>query len=85
MHYRQRPDKDAPRIGYAVSRKIRSAVRRNRLKRLTKEAVRLSGLTIRSGLDIIFLAKESAAQPDFHSIRQEIHDMIVRAKLVIEE
>lgn len=85
MHYRYRGDKDTPRVGYTVSRKVRTAVERNRIKRLLREAMRLSGLDIKPGTDIILVGKMKESPPDFHSLRKELHDMIVRAKLALED
>mgnify|MGYP000925812185 FL=1 len=85
MHYRQRGDQETPRVGYTVSRKIRTAVERNKIKRLLREAMRLSGLKIIPGTDIILVGKKKTNPPDFFSLRKELHDMIIRAKLASEE
>ncbi|HHV42461.1 MAG TPA: ribonuclease P protein component [Clostridiaceae bacterium] len=81
LHFRQREDQGLPRVGYTVSRKVKSAVERNRLKRLMREAMRLQNEKIKAGLDIILVAKKKTTPPDFHSLHQELHDMIGRAGL----
>ncbi len=48
------------RIGVSVNRKIRGAVRRNRLKRIIRESFRLQRDNYPSGADIVF-----AVRPDF--------------------
>lgn len=58
-----------PRIGIAISRKCtRSAVVRNRIKRVVREAfrVRKDGL---EGIDIVFLAHAGAAKHDAKQLR----------------
>ncbi|MGI6089850.1 MAG: ribonuclease P protein component [Saccharofermentanales bacterium] len=85
LHFRQRKDPGPPRVGYTVSRKVKSAVKRNRLKRLLREAMRLTELQIRPGLDLILVAKLKPVAPDFHSLCQELNDMIVRAGLAVKE
>lgn len=85
MHYKHRGNQDVPRVGYTVSRRIRTAVERNRIKRLLREAMRLSGLKIKPGTDIILVGKMKTNPPDFHSLRKELHDMIVKAKLALED
>ncbi len=58
-----------PRLGIAISRKCtRSAVVRNRIKRIAREAfrVRKEGL---GGIDIVFLAHAGAATHDAKRLR----------------
>src|SRR5262249_51436601 len=40
LQARRRDDKEPPRVGFTVSRKVGSAVERNRVRRRLKEAVR---------------------------------------------
>ena len=49
-----------PRLGLSVSRKVGNAVRRNRWKRLLREAFRLSQGQLSAGLDIILIPRPAA-------------------------
>lgn len=54
--------KQAPRIGFTVSRAIRGAVPRNRAKRLLRESFRLSGVQLTPGYDLIVTARWGPGQ-----------------------
>ncbi len=50
------------RLGLSVSRKVGSAVRRNRLRRLYREAFRLSRPSLPTGLDLVLIPR-AAGEP----------------------
>lgn len=55
------PLKEAPaRLGITVTKKIGTAVRRNRVKRLVRETFRLDPTLLPSGIDLVVIAKEGA-------------------------
>jgi ribonuclease P protein component len=59
------------RIGLVVSRKIGSAVRRNRVKRLCRECFRLWPALLPDGVDLIVIAREGAPELDLVRVRAE--------------
>jgi ribonuclease P protein component len=51
------------RLGLSVSRKVGGAVRRNRLRRLYREAYRLSRADLPTGLDLVLIPRTSEEPP----------------------
>lgn len=52
---------ESNRLGISVSKKVGNSVVRHRVKRLVKESYRLHEKVFNSGLDIVVLARASAA------------------------
>jgi ribonuclease P protein component len=62
---------DHPRLGISVSRKkVRAANARNRLKRLIREAFRLSKSELPPGIDLIVVPR--APDPSFTAVRRSL-------------
>jgi ribonuclease P protein component len=64
LYYFPRPEAEAPegskgaaRVGFSVSKRLGSAVERNRLKRALREAYRLNESVFREGLDFVLIAR----------------------------
>jgi ribonuclease P protein component len=53
-------DEGPPRLGLSVSRKVGSAVERNRVKRLLREAFASGTLTLTPGIDAVVVARPDA-------------------------
>jgi ribonuclease P protein component len=70
------------RIGFIVSKKIhKSAVKRNRIKRLMRESLRLiiknnEQKQLHNYLSLIFIAKKNALEKDFKEINSCIADVL---------
>lgn len=60
-----------PRLGLSVSRKLGGAVVRNRWKRLLREAFRLSGTRLPSGIDLVVIP-HPGAEPELAGLLESL-------------
>lgn len=65
------PGPEGERYGLTVSRKVGGAVTRNRVKRWLREAIRRNRGHV-EGLDVVFIARGSAADADFESVEEQV-------------
>lgn len=73
-------DLSTSRSGFSVSKRLGSAVRRNRVKRLLREAVRKVSPT--AGYDMVFIARPESAGADYLRIESAVTDVLQRAGLL---
>src|SRR2546425_4291998 len=64
-------DLDYLRLGLSVSRKVGSAVRRNRLRRLYREAFRLTKHLMPPGLDLVLIPR-SQNEPNLEELKANL-------------
>ena len=69
-HVRHRPDAAPARVAVVASRRVGTAVNRNRAKRLLREAARQ--LPWRSGLDVVLVARAAAADSGLDAVAAEV-------------
>ena len=71
-------------IGIAISTKLCNAVKRNRIKRLIREAFCKEEKNLKKGYNIVFLwnKKEPVETANFQEINKEIKDIFKEANLV---
>ncbi len=68
-----RGDKDAPRVGYTVTKKAGNAVVRNRIRRRLREAVRLhAAADMAAGSDYVIVGRTELASAPFAEIAAEL-------------
>jgi len=68
------------RYGFSVSKRVGKAVKRNRVKRLLREFLRT--VPLKSGFDIVFVARAAAATADYSSFKMTVEGMLIRAGLL---
>ena len=73
----------ALRFGFSVSKRVGNSVTRNRVRRLMREAARLTPVKV--GWDIVLIARKPAATASFHQIREAVRDLVRRAGLTGQE
>lgn len=66
------PSSKRGRFGFTVSSKVGKAVTRNRVKRLLREVVRRARLQFPQELDVVFVAKRSAAEATFAALLRQV-------------
>ncbi len=75
---------DENRFGYVVGKKVGNAVRRNRAKRLMREAVRCRLDRMRKGWDVILIARREAEDAEFAVVDTAVENLFQRAHLFRE-
>ncbi len=66
------------RLGLSVSRKYGGAVARNRLRRLYREAFRLSKRDLPAGLDLVLIPR-SPNEPELEALKQSLVNLVKQA------
>jgi ribonuclease P protein component len=72
------PDDASTRVGFTVSKKVGSAVVRNRVKRLAREAYRRYKTQFPAGADLVFVAKRGAAMMSYQAAERDIDKLCTR-------
>jgi ribonuclease P protein component len=67
----QPPPPRPPRLGLVVGRRVGSAVRRNRVKRLCRECFRGLAEVLPRGVDLVVIAREGAPELGLAEVRAE--------------
>ncbi len=72
------------RFGFAVNSKVKSKPKRNRLKRRTREAVRLLFRNYNLSADIVFIAREAMERAAHEKVMKEVGEFLKRAEKMAE-
>ncbi|GHT63881.1 hypothetical protein AGMMS50222_03000 [Endomicrobiia bacterium] len=69
------------RLGLVTSKKVGTAVARNRTKRRLREIFRTNKHLLEPGLDLIFVSKPKTASLDYNNLRKIILNLLKSVKL----
>jgi ribonuclease P protein component len=76
-----RADGGPVRVGFTVSRKVGSAVERNRVRRRLREIVRLSAAAwLRSGHDYVLIGRRAALSLPFERMSEDLEKALRRLR-----
>jgi ribonuclease P protein component len=70
------------KVGVTAGRSVGGAVERNRAKRLLREAMRLLIPGVRTGWDLILIARKPLANASFDQVQTTLLQLMQRAKLM---
>jgi ribonuclease P protein component len=73
-----------PRLGMAVSKKLGTAVARNRWRRLLREAFRLSRDRLPSGIDLVIVPRHPR-KPELDPVMKSLANLAARAAKKLEK
>ncbi len=72
---------DLVRYGFITGKKVGNAVKRNRARRLIREAVRHRLAQVKPGWDLVWIARPSIVEATAATVAQAIDEALRRAKL----
>jgi ribonuclease P protein component len=82
LQARKRGDDGPVRVGFTVSRKVGTAVERNRVRRRLKEVVRLSAATgLPAGHDYVLIGRRAALSMPFDQITEDFARALRRLRV----
>ena len=84
LHYFPRKHKRL-RLGVTASKQVKGSVRRNRIKRLLREAYRLNEDKLRPGFDLILVGRAVEGQLGLRDIEADFLKLCRRAGLIRQE
>ncbi|MEW6243824.1 MAG: ribonuclease P protein component [Bacillota bacterium] len=73
------------RVGFSVSRRIGSAVDRNREKRRFREVIRVLCKRVKPGVDLVFVVRRGAMKMEFRELEKSLRDLLGRAGVFRDE
>ena len=70
------------RIAFLASKKVGNSVQRNRARRLMKENYRFLKDNIKSGYDLIFIARNTINDKKANDVNKSMYNALVKTKLI---
>ena len=73
-------NQDISRYGVSVNKRVGNAVKRNRVKRLLREIMKITAL--KPGWDIVYIVRPAAAEADFSALKSTVKGLLTQAALL---
>lgn len=73
------------RYGFITSKRLGNAVQRNRTRRLLRESIRPLDETLKSGYDVVVVAREQIVGESYQTVYQGLVNTLRRASLLTQE
>ncbi|NJN98235.1 MAG: ribonuclease P protein component [Anaerolineales bacterium] len=73
---------DYSRFGFVVNKRLGKATQRNRIKRRMREATRLRTAQIKSGFDVIFIARQPINEASYSDIERFLEKLLKESELL---
>ncbi|MGV8982467.1 ribonuclease P protein component [Clostridium sp.] len=83
--YIYRNGKDINRCGISVSKKVGKSVTRSRVKRLVGESYRLNNEGLKTGYDLVFIARNPSNGKNYKEIENALKNLLKKAGLINNE
>jgi len=77
-----RNELDHSRFGFVVSKRLGKAVKRNKIKRRLREATRLRLPQIKSGFDVVVIARQPLSRAGYADIEHSLERLLKKADLL---
>ncbi|MEP7285184.1 MAG: ribonuclease P protein component [Chloroflexota bacterium] len=76
---------DHNRYGFITSRRLGGAVVRNRVRRLLREVARLATPHLKTGFDVVFIARNEIAGQPYNKVKDALETLLKRARMWQED
>ncbi|MFH1612933.1 MAG: ribonuclease P protein component [bacterium] len=73
------------KLGISISRKIKKAVSRNRIKRISREIFRLNKNNLKENIEIVLVVRKNLDDYSYVGIYQKIKQLFILAKIYKNE
>ncbi len=73
------------RLGITTTKKVGNAVRRNRIRRLIREAFRRGRMELPEGIDVVIIAKKTAVHLESAAVFEDLDFLGKKVKKVVEK